>query len=207
MTAFSDLDFAAAFGKRVATAREQRQVSQRLLSAMLAEIGVTLDSAALSRIEQGKRAPKLHEASAIADALHIPLSDLLPPRGPVGLEDLARVERVALEQIDAAMHKLTAVAGYLDYFATLVEANPVQASELWPAGVTTWQEWAEWVADGLIGQDSIRKITPASLSRYHDIERALRFIAEAVLSRPYDPDSDTMDLPEALDDGVDQATP
>lgn len=207
MTASSDLDFAAAFGKRVATAREQRQVSQRLLSSMLAELGVSLDSAALSRIEQGKRSPKLQEASAIADALHIPLSDLMPPRGPIGLEDLARVERVALEQIDAAVYKLTAVAGYLDYFATLVESNPDQAGELWPVGVRTWQEWVEWVADGLTDQDSTRKIAPATLNRHDDIERALRFIAESVLSRPHDAGSDPLDMTETRDDGVDKATP
>lgn len=207
MTATPNLLFAADFGRRVAMAREHRQVSQRLLSSLLAELGVTMDSAALSRLEQGKRAPKLQEAAAIADALHMPLADLMPPKGSININELARVQNSALEQIDAAIYKLTGVAGQLVYFAELVEADPSMAAQLWPAGVTTWQEWVEWTVEGLVVDDPMRQITPTSLDRYADISHALSFIAESVTRRPYDPDSDLDNLAEEGTDGEHQATP
>lgn len=65
------------FGKAVVYWRELAGLSQRALSAKLAESGTTIDPTALSRLEQGKRAVRLNEALAIADALDVELEFLL----------------------------------------------------------------------------------------------------------------------------------
>lgn len=65
------------FGKRVKSQREAVGWSQRELSERLAELGVKLDTSAITRIENGSRDPRLKEATAIAHALEIRFSELL----------------------------------------------------------------------------------------------------------------------------------
>ncbi|WP_082690207.1 helix-turn-helix transcriptional regulator [Mycobacterium sp. M26] len=65
------------FGKRVKTQREGAGWSQRELSEKLAELGVKLDTSAITRIENGSRDPRLREATAIAHALGVSLKELL----------------------------------------------------------------------------------------------------------------------------------
>jgi transcriptional regulator with XRE-family HTH domain len=65
------------FGKRVRAQREGGGFTQRELSERLAELGIKLDTSAITRIESGSREPRLKEAFAIALALGVSLTALL----------------------------------------------------------------------------------------------------------------------------------
>ncbi|MFL0174279.1 helix-turn-helix domain-containing protein [Mycobacterium sp. SMC-13] len=68
---------ASRFGKRVRAQREGAGFTQRELSESLAELGVKLDTSAITRIENGSREPRLREALAIGHALGIGLEAIL----------------------------------------------------------------------------------------------------------------------------------
>lgn len=70
-------EVAVAFGRGVALYRVTAGLNQRQLAERLRERGVTFDTAAISRIEKGKRSVRLSEAVAIAEALGSPLEALV----------------------------------------------------------------------------------------------------------------------------------
>lgn len=63
----------AVFGQAVALARQERGWSQRQLASELQAFGLRLDPSAVTRIETGARAVRLHEAVALSDALDLSL--------------------------------------------------------------------------------------------------------------------------------------
>lgn len=162
-------------------------MSQRRVSEALAEKGVTLDSAALSRLEQGKRSPKLEEAVALAEILNVPLTDIVPPAPDV--MQLARARQNVVRQLDDAMYKLTAAAGYLEYFARVVEAHPELAQQVFrdesPAGRFDWEGWASWTIDSLAASPQ-RRVLSTDDERAHAIKRVLRDLAQTVVTAPVD---------------------
>ncbi len=170
-------------------------MSQRRVSEALAAKGVTLDSAALSRLEQGKRSPKLEEAVALADILSVPLTDLVPPAPEV--MQLARARQNVVKQLDDAMYKLAGAAGYLEYFARLVEAQPELARQVFrdesPSGRFDWEGWASWTIDSLAGSPH-RRVVSTDNERAHAIKRVLRELAQTIVTAPIDLE-DTSGLP------------
>lgn len=67
------------FGLNVRDARKAQGISQRALAERLAEVGLTIDASAITRLEKGSRAIRLGEALAIAEALSTDLEELLGP--------------------------------------------------------------------------------------------------------------------------------
>lgn len=168
------------FGQKLAAARTAQNVSQRALSAELAKLDVSLDSAALSRLEQGKRAPKLQEAEAIAVVLQIPLQDLLPEAERSPADELGRAWGAVQRQLDDALYKITGLAGHLDQFATLLELHPEAAETLWGAGEFDWASVVRAAARSSTSFADARVVT-ATPERAIQIESVLRDVASAVV--------------------------
>ncbi|WP_045821461.1 helix-turn-helix domain-containing protein [Williamsia herbipolensis] len=61
------------FGSTMRRRRLDAGLSQRALSQRLIELGVTIDQAAITRMESGQREPRLSEAIAIAEFLQFDL--------------------------------------------------------------------------------------------------------------------------------------
>lgn len=163
-----DLSFDVDFGQRLARARSQRSVSLRDLALALNGRGVSLDSAALSRIENGKRAAKLQETVAISECLGVPIEQLLPEVG----ETREASDRYQLERsLEDAAAKLTALAGRLDY-AMLVHGDDAV--------------WADRVIEHAIDvfESPHRRIDSKSASRAELIAHVLRSIAGMVVRPP-----------------------
>ena len=210
---FAPNSFDYEFGQHMARARERASLSQRRVSQALAERGITLDSAALSRLEKGKRSPKLEEAVALAEVLNIPIVEIVPPKPDV--MRLARARQNVEKQLDDALYKLSGAAGYLEFFASMVEASPEFAQEVFrdesPAARFDWEAWAVWTID-MLASSPHRRVMSADDERAHAIKRVLQFLANAVVTAP-------IDLVDASDgvplgtrkprpsNGVDQATP
>lgn len=184
---FGPSQFDFDFGRRIADARKRADLSQRWLAEQLGKRGLSLDSAALSRMENGKRSPKLEEAVAIADILGLPLSDMLPARADA--MRLARARYNVEHHLDNAMYKLTGAASYLEYLASLVEADPDLAQALFrdssPEARFDWESWATWTVDSLAASPQ-RRIQSATDQRAHAIKRVLRALADAVVTAPVD---------------------
>lgn len=179
--------FDTEFGRRAAAARRQTGLAQRALADALQSRGITLDSAALSRIETGQRSPKLEEAAAIAEILGLPLTELLPARPEV--VRIAEARQKTLKQLDDTMYKLTALAGNLEYFAQLVDTSPEIAREVFrdesPTGRYDWEGWASWAVDSLASSPH-RRVVSTDDDRAHAIKRVLGNLAAAVVVAPID---------------------
>lgn len=61
------------FGATMRRRRQDAGLSQRALAQRLIELGVTIDQAAITRMESGQREPRLSEAVAIAEFLQFDL--------------------------------------------------------------------------------------------------------------------------------------
>lgn len=185
--AFAPNSFDFEFGQHIARARERASMSQRGVSEALAQRGITLDSAALSRLEQGKRSPKLEEAVALAEVLDLPLALLVPPK-PDAMR-MARARYNVEKQLDDAMYKMTAAAGYLEYLASVVDTDPELAQEVFrdesPSARFDWEAWSVWTID-MLASSPHRRVASANDERAHAIKRVLRFLANAVVTSPVD---------------------
>ena len=167
-----DSSFDIDFGKRLARARSQRSVSLRDLALALGARGISLDSAALSRIENGKRAPKLQETIAISECLGVPLEQLLPEVG----ETHEASARYQLERaLEDAAAKLTALAGRLDY-VMLVHGHDAA--------------WADRVIEHAtdVFENPHHRIDSRSEARAHLIAHVLRSVAGMAVRPPDDGD-------------------
>lgn len=65
------------FGARLRAIREQRQLTQEQLSAMLQVRGIDLTRSALAKIEVGQRHVYLDELLALRESLDVPFDALL----------------------------------------------------------------------------------------------------------------------------------
>ena len=190
-----DSSFDIDFGQRLSRARTQRGVSLRDLALALGGRGVSLDSAALSRIENGKRAPKLRETVAISECLGVPLAQLLPEVG----EQHEASARYQLERsLEDAAAKLTALAGRLDY-TMLVHGDP--------------GSWADRVIEHAVDifENPHRRIDSSSPERADAIGNVLRIIAPMAV-RAAEGESITSDraafgAPDLEFDGDDEGKP
>jgi transcriptional regulator with XRE-family HTH domain len=101
-----------AFGAQVRFAREAREWTQDALARHLRDAsGVSMDQAAVARLELGKRAIRLNEAVALASLLGLdlkqyggkiaPLSD---EQYPEALEHLDKVQALEQQASDALTH-------------------------------------------------------------------------------------------------------
>ncbi|MFK4759652.1 helix-turn-helix domain-containing protein [Microbacterium sp. ZW T5_45] len=196
MTAEQEYD--REFGQKVASSRTAQNVSQRALSAELSKLGVSLDSAALSRLEQGKRAPKLQEAEAIATVLQVPLQDLLPGAERSPVEELGRAWGAIQKSTDDVLYKLTGLAGQLDHFATLLDVNPDAADELWgKEGDADWKQWMRWTVSTLTRYAPDR-VVEATGERRADLIEVLEVVARGAIART----SSTVSASDLDDDGM-----
>ena len=196
MTATNADNFDQSFGKRLATARKSAGHSQRAFADLLSQRGVSLDSAALSRIETGSRAPKLEEAVVMAHALSIRLDELLPPTD--SSDEFAYARHHAIRAIDDAMYKITSVAGRLEYLAVVDDLALAAGTTNQAFDVAEWSR--ELISSLALAEE--RRVTPHTRERAEQIRAALREFAAAVVR---DPSSDAIWTSEADAHGDDQA--
>ncbi|MBP2455690.1 helix-turn-helix domain-containing protein [Mycolicibacterium lutetiense] len=117
---------ASQFGKRVRAQREGAGFTQRELSENLAELGVKLDTSAITRIENGSREPRLKEAAAIAHALGVSLSALIHfDENPISaLFSAYEALNIATQDLDRAAGRAYSAA---DALQTVVIRSDVKA--------------------------------------------------------------------------------
>jgi transcriptional regulator with XRE-family HTH domain len=116
---------ASQFGKRVRAQREGAGLTQRELSEILAELGVKLDTSAITRIENGSREPRLKEAAAIAYALGISLTALLQTdEGPMSaLFSAYTAMDIAAQELDRTAERAYSA---LDAFQSVIIRSDVK---------------------------------------------------------------------------------
>jgi transcriptional regulator with XRE-family HTH domain len=110
------------FGAMVLESRRALGISQKELSAGLAELGLPLDDSAISRIEKGTRSLRLSEAIIIAKALRFSLADFeesVPPR-----DDFERREKSVSAALSSAHDALVNAADELNGLAFVAEGHP-----------------------------------------------------------------------------------
>lgn len=207
VTAETKDGFDQEFGRRVAAARKQVELSQRALAELLGKRGISIDSAAVSRIENGQRSARLEEAVGIAEVLSLPITELMPARREA--EQMARARQSALKYLDDALYKLTSAAGSLEYFAVLVERDPEMARKVFrderPYQSYDWEGWASWAVESL-ASSPYRRVISSNDERAHGIKRVLSELARSVVVSPIDYQRDAT-LPglvaEGGSDGID----
>lgn len=89
------------FGARLRAIREERRWSQADLGERLKQLGIALHQTQIARIELGRRALRLNEATALARVLNTPLQELIEASsggGTAGLDAIAELEADIEEQ-------------------------------------------------------------------------------------------------------------
>lgn len=88
------------FANRMRVLRNLQGISQKALAAnVCARLGYTVDGTAVTRIEKGQRLIRLGEAVAIADALGVPLAELMPTDDTGGRQRIVELPDRVLEQL------------------------------------------------------------------------------------------------------------
>lgn len=87
----------AVFARRMRQVREAAKMSQTRLAELLAERGIKIDPTSITRIEKGARGVRLEEAVAIAEALGVPLEELLLPGRSI-IDQIRNLEGTIEEQ-------------------------------------------------------------------------------------------------------------
>ena len=105
---------AAAFGRRMKAARADAGLTQAELQELLKERGAPLDTSAITRLEAGRREPRLSEALAIAATLGFGLTDLAAPATEIDaymseVRQLMEQSRAALLDLLRSVDKATDV--------------------------------------------------------------------------------------------------
>jgi transcriptional regulator with XRE-family HTH domain len=107
-------EVAAAFGRRMKAARADAGLTQAELQELLKERGAPLDTSAITRLEAGRREPRLSEAIAIAATLGFGLTDLAAPTTEIDaymseVRQLMEQSRAALLDLLRSVDKATDV--------------------------------------------------------------------------------------------------
>lgn len=112
------------FAKRAKEARLKAGLSQQqLVERLETDADVSLDTSAITRIESGKREPRLGEALAIARVLDFSLNNLVPQ------ENLDYCLREVERSMDASRAALIAMFDALDEVHAAVLVNPAQLGD------------------------------------------------------------------------------
>ncbi|MBN7458326.1 helix-turn-helix domain-containing protein [Mycobacteroides abscessus] len=142
------------FGARVKRAREERGLTQRQLSELLAGHRVQLDNSAITRIENGAREPRIREAIVLADVLEFPLSTL-------GVFDIGGETQFASAEAelkrDMALARRRVLRACVDVHIGFdgIASDSEELEILQRRGVTTAIEWAEKVRDEMAQRFSV----------------------------------------------------
>jgi transcriptional regulator with XRE-family HTH domain len=131
------------FGSMVLSSRQALGMSQKDVSTLLANEGLTLDNSAVSRIEKGARALRLGEAIAIARALGFSLADFEDAVPPA--DDFKRREERVDNALRAAHQSLILAADEMNGLTFVAELYPevlVGLPSLEP--VTNAQDLLRW---------------------------------------------------------------
>ncbi len=130
------------FASRVRQVREGRGWSQEELARRLGELGLRLDPTAITRMERGERSVRVEEAVVLAQALGLPLDELLQPLDEIGLEhvrglmkrygSLSATLTRAQEELDDVREQLVeAFAKYPAAAGTFRRSMDHQANKVW----------------------------------------------------------------------------
>lgn len=119
------------FGGRVRTVRRRLGMTQGDLATALQDVGVLMSQSTIAKLENGIRPTPIDEAAAIAQALGVPIQQLL--EGDVVPVDEMQQSLAQLEaQLEAARAELLALQlqeQQLDMQAAVVRMERVQATE------------------------------------------------------------------------------
>ncbi len=181
MTTPTTSTFDSEFGRRLADARRSAGMSQRALADRLGEHGLSLDSAALSRIETGSRAPKLEEAVILSEVLNVALTRLVPTGADA--EQLGRARYSALRQLDDALYKMTGVAGSLEFLASCVNSAPDAAREAFGGRDGDEYDWEAWAIEQVreLASSPERRVAPSTVELADAIRRVLASYVDAIV--------------------------
>lgn len=177
------------FGKRVRAQREGAGFTQRQLSHQLAEVGVKLDTSAITRIENGSREPRLREAAAIAHALGVGLPALLQfDEDPMSaLFSAYTAMDVAAQELDrAAERALVAV----DSLQSVIIRADVKKEAVERAPSMRLGMVVERCSDALEQFEDVHALTATLNWIADEVERIPGFAAEPIPELRFD-DSDT----------------
>jgi len=96
-----------AFGRRLRDLRLQSRLSQAQLAALVSDRGVAWHQTTVAKTEAGTRSIRLAELAAVADALGLDLTVLLPPHAPgLTIDEDARQADEWLDQIESVAFDL-----------------------------------------------------------------------------------------------------
>lgn len=131
------------FGRGVALHRTAAGLSQRELSDLLRARGLSFDTAAISRIENGNRSVRLSEAVTIAAALNAPLEALVNGgrESPATREERAREAEARLQAFDDATQSLidAVTRFWTEQIGTASHADALQDEGVpFPRGEAAW---------------------------------------------------------------------
>lgn len=122
--------------------------SQASIASSMKELGWKWTQPTVAAVEKGERSLKLAEAVDLCAILGVQLGDLLPPDRHVTRTEIVRTWTGVRRQIEEAHGSLRSLASQMNRLATLVEANPEAAGELWGDGKDDWRDWVEWDTNG-----------------------------------------------------------
>ncbi|MFK4789864.1 helix-turn-helix domain-containing protein [Microbacterium sp. ZW T5_56] len=117
------------FGASVAKARTLRGMSQKELSSALAQLGMKVDAPAVSRIEKGQRSLRLTEATTVATALGVDLTDLLQEPGTIQERVYAAYDQIGMRTTELAQ-AASKFAQSIFRLSNLIEGAPEQLNLL-----------------------------------------------------------------------------
>lgn len=172
------------FGTKVRKAREERGLTQRQLSEMLAgnEYRVHLDNSAITRIENGAREPRLREAIALADVLEFSLSTSGLYDGVGGEAQFAAAEAELKRDIALARRRVlrTCIDLHIGFDGIFGDSEELEI--LQRRGVTTAVEWAEKIRDEMAQRFSVPQDETGAINYVPVTDPVHRQVLEIIVS-------------------------
>lgn len=149
-------DFEDAFADAIRAAREERNLSQRQLAALLEERGLHLDPTIITRMEnrasKKRRSIRLGEAVIIASALDIDLDALVFSMEPAE-QRFATARRMANDRMNETRGRLSEWLDTLQYAQRILASNPSLVESLaegrWPPPADP-AHYLAWVSERLV---------------------------------------------------------
>lgn len=140
-------EIARRFGRGVSFYRVDQGMSQKELSDRLREEGLTFDTAAISRVENGNRAVRLAEAIIIASVLNAPLEALVSGARETPIIEFTRASGVADHSLVELRRAFVNFANNELEVVRLLEKHPELVSQTRDDTVRRASDYLRWVAE------------------------------------------------------------
>lgn len=140
-------EIARLFGQGVSFYRVDQGMSQKELSDRLREEGLTFDTAAISRVENGNRSVRLAEAIVIASVLNAPLEALVSGARETPIIQYTRASGVADHSLVELRRAFVNFANNELEVVRLLEKHPELVSQTRDDTVRQASDYLRWVAE------------------------------------------------------------